>query len=375
MSDHPILLHWYEHDPADEALVISALRSGRLAHAGFTAQLESLVAIACGCTEGVAVSSAGLAMRLLARALDLGPGAEVIVSPLIAPPLAEAIHSTGARVVLADVEPVSLNLDPYGVESRITEKTRLIVFTHSFGNPTHIDRIERLARRHELMLIEDVTEGLGTRHADRPIGSFGRAAVVSLGAESIVNCGGGGVVVAEDARLVAGLRTLRSGRAPEHPAPVTGPIDAMSEVMAAVGIGQLRRLDAMRQRRSVLAETYMRRLMEIPALVVPTVDPATVMAWSGFVCRLDTTFTEHERNNLVRAMRLHDVEMAIPATSLHRRPGGDGLLGPGDRLPICDSVSERLIRLPFHLGLSLRDVDIVAHTLEVMISRENLSRG
>jgi len=375
MDGSEISLRCYLPDPRDETLVREVLRSGRLSHGPMAARLEAAVAGVCGCSDGVAVTSPRAALALVTRWLSAQRMDEVVLSPFAPPTLAEALVDAGMHLVLADVDPVTLNIDPKGLEAHITDRTRAILFTHTFGNPLGVAGVAKIAARYEIPLIEDATEALGTRHKERPCGAWGRVAVLSLGQQSATPCGGGGVIVTDDARLADDLRGLRTGRTPTRATEVTASVDGLSDLHAALGVGQLRRLEDIRDRRTELTGAYLQRLMDVSDIIVPTMDGETDPMWPGLVVRLDTRYTADERDRIVRGMRLHEVEAEIPRPCLHQRAGS--LLErqrPAD-LPIAESVQHRLIRLPFHLGLSARDVEMVVQTLELMISRENLSRG
>lgn len=375
MSDAPIYLHAYDPNLQDEALVLAALRSGRLMRGEFGPELEQRVATLCGVTDAVAVSTAGAAMLLLARALGLRHGDEAIVSPLAPVYVAEALTLSGVRLVMVDIDPVTLNLDAALVEKAWTLRTKAVVFSHTFGNPHGIDAVARVAARHETPLIEECGEALGTTLRGRSAGSFGRVAVVSLGAASAVWSGSGAVVVSDDARLGADLRAMRAGYTGPAAPSTSAAIEGLSELTAAVAVGQLRRLDDLRVRRTALAEAYLRRLIDVRGVVVPTVSEDAAMLWPGMVCRLDAAYSDMERDRVLKGMRNHDVEALSPRRCLHRYPGAAEAVRCDPVPLIAESVAKRLIRLPFHTGMTLREVDLITQTLALMISRENLARG
>jgi perosamine synthetase len=150
----------------------------------------------------------------------------------------------------------------------------------------------------------------------------------------------------------------------------------MSELHAALGLAQLRRLDEIIARRQRVAEAYMRRLLTSTEIVLPTLNEQTVMSWFVFVVRLAASYTREERDRLIAGLRRHDVGAADYFPCIHLQPFYRELFGykPGD-FPIAESVSARTLALPFHNHLSQREVEFVCQTLELMLMRENIKRS
>jgi perosamine synthetase len=399
-------------------LVTTVLRSGRLSIGPAQEQFEKLVAAKVGRDHGVACSSgtAGLHMALLA--LGVGPGDEVVTTPFSFIASANPILYVGATPVFVDVCPKSLNMDPAKVEAAITRRTKAILAVETFGNPTHMDTYASIAAKHELPLVEDCCEALGCSLKGRPCGSFGRIGVFGFYPNKQITTGEGGMIVTDDKRLADLCRSLRSqGRplpsTPGSPAQstglavgmggagVSGPGGApdpraeqgpgtgswltherlgynyrLSELHAALGIAQMKRLSAMVERRQHVAAMYMRRLMTSPDVILPTICADTAMSWFVFVVRLAHTYTRDERDRIIAGMRRHEVGAGDYFPSIHLQPFYRERFGyrPGD-FAICESVSSRTIALPFYNSITEREVDLVCQTLEVMIQRENLKRS
>ena len=373
MNDPSIPIFRYVPHLLDESLVLESFRDGRLAGGARLAELERRVAKICGLSTGVCVSSVTSAVAMLAAGLDLARDDEVIMSPLAPASIAAGLRSRGVRLVFADVCPGTMNLDAARVEAAITPFTKAIVFSHTFGSSAGAPEVAKLAGRQEITLIEDVTEALGSRIADRPVGGFGRAALASMGPFSAIPSGSGGLVLSSDERLGAAVRAIRAGEA--SPLGMVAPVEAgwPSELCVALSLGQARRIEELREQRLQLAVSYMRRLMSTIGVVAPTVDNDEVAPhWSGILCRLEAGYTEEERDGVVRGMRIHEIEVAAP-----RRCVYNFALTESDpaSCTVARSIAKRLIRLPFHLGMSSQDIEMVAQTLALMISRENLSRG
>jgi perosamine synthetase len=394
MSDYEIPLSRPDITDAEIELAVQTLRSGRLSIGPMQERFESLVARRAGARHGVAVSSGTAGLHLVLLALGIGPGDEVITTPFSFIASSNCILYTGAKPVFVDIDPKSLNMDPQRAEEAITPRTKAILAVEAFGNACHMDDYARIAAKYEIPLVEDCCEALGGACHSRPAGSFGRAGVFAFYANKQITTGEGGMIVTDDERLADLCRSMRNqGRPTNTPGP--GDDDEahsnmgmilqherlgynyrLSELHAALGVAQMRRLDEILQRRQEVADVYMQRFMDNPDLILPTVEPQALMSWFVFVVRLAAGYTSEERDRIIRGMRNHEVGAAPYFPCIHLQPFYRERFGhkPGD-FPISESVSQRTIALPFFNSLTAREIDLVAQTLELMISREQLSRG
>ena len=388
MSDTEIPLSRPDVGRLEESLVLEVLRSGRLSIGPMQERFEELVARRVGCRHAVAVSSGTAGLVCALTALGIGPGDEVVTTPLSFIASANSIRLVGATPVFVDIEPKSLNMDPALVERAIGPRTRAILAVETFGNPTHMDAYARLAAKHEIPMIEDCCEALGAMHRGRAAGSFGRAGVFGFYPNKQITTGEGGMIVTDDERLAEVCRSLRNQGRGSANAPNAerdagawlrherlGNNFRLSEINAALGVAQMTRLDELLERRTTVADAYLRRLGGVPRLVLPTVDRDTEMSWFVFVPRLEAGYTREERDRVIRGMRNHEVGAADYFPCIHLQPAyGEYGLGEGS-FPVAESVSSRTIALPFYGSLTEREVDLVSQTLELMLSRETLTRG
>ena len=385
MSDQSIPLSKPDITAHEERLLLETLRSGRLSIGPMVERFEEAIARASGCRHGVAVNSGTSGLHALLMALGIGPGDEVITTPFSFIASSNCIAFVGATPVFVDIDPVSMNMDPAAVEAAITPRTKAILAVEAFGNPVHMDSYARIAARHEITLIEDACEALGATLSGRPAGSFGRAAVFGFYPNKQITTGEGGMIVTDDEYLANHCRSLRNQGRAMAPATDQGSWLAherigynfrLSELNAAVGVAQADRLPEILESRRRVANAYVQRLMAIPELVLPTVAPAVSPSWFVFVVRLETRFTEDERDRIIMGLRNHDVGAAAYFPCIHTQPCYQQKYGfRKGQFPIAESVSQRTIALPFYNTLSTREIDLVAQTLEVMISRQHLSRG
>jgi len=406
MPSHEIPLSRPDISEVEESLVIQTLRSGRLSIGPMTAQFERSVAARVGRSHAVAVNSGTSGLHLIVNALGIGPGDEVITTPFSFIASANCILYAGATPVFVDICPKTLNMDPAKLEAAIGPRTKAIIAVETFGNPWYMDQYEQIAARHEVPLIEDCCEALGTSHKGRPCGSFGRIGVFGFYPNKQITTGEGGMIVTDDHRLAELCRSMRNQGRPLgwQPPPMSsrdaaantrngesvGGVAAgswlrherlgynyrLSEVNAALGVAQMRRLDSIVQRRNDVAQRYISRLAGNPHLIMPTLSEDTAMSWFVFVVRLSTTYTQDDRDRIIKSMRNHDVGAGDYFPCIHLQPFYREQFGfrPG-MFPIAESVSQRTIALPFYNDLSPEDAEHVCATLELMIKRENLRRN
>ncbi|MEM1107537.1 MAG: DegT/DnrJ/EryC1/StrS family aminotransferase [Planctomycetota bacterium] len=373
----------------DVQAVVDTLRSGRLSIGPQLEQFERDLARRSERREGIGVSSGTAGLHLVLLALGVGPGDEVITTPFSFIASANCILMVGAKPVFVDICPKSLNMDPAKAEAAITEKTKAIVAVEVFGNTTHMAELEAISRRHEIALVEDCCEGLGgTAACGRAVGSFGRAGVYGFYPNKQITTGEGGLIVTDDDKLADRCRSLRNqGRAT---AAHTGDNQnagswlaherlgynyRLSEINAALGVVQMRRLDEMLKARRAVAGEYMRRLMDWDDLVLPTVEPGAeaTMSWFVFVLRLTADYGHVERDRIIQGMKRHEIGASNYFPCIHLQPFYKQQFGfkKGD-FPIAESISERTIALPFFNRMDATQVELVCHTLKVMIQREQL---
>ena len=374
--------------------VTDVLRCGRLSIGPRQARFEEMVADRTGRRHGVAVSSGTAGLHLLMLSLGIGPGDEVITTPFSFIASANCISYVGATPVFVDIDPLSLNMDPTKVEAAITQRTKAILAVEVFGNPVHMDRLARIAQAHEVTLIEDACEALGGGYQGQPVGSFGRAAVFGFYPNKQITTGEGGMIVTDDDHIAQTCRTLRNqGRveitdSEELSVPSSSSMGGswleherlgynyrLSEIACALGIAQMERLDAFLEARREVAGLYMQHLMDWEELILPTVplDGSVDMSWFVFVVRLSDLYGQVERDRILSGMTRHEIGVGNYFPCIHLQPYYRQRFGyEKGSFPIAESVSQRTIALPFFNRLDEPQVNLIVHTLQVMIQRERL---
>ena len=313
---------------------------------------EFSVATGSGHTVGVATGTDAIALAL--RALGIGPGDEVITSPLSAAFGALAIMMTGARPVFADVDPFRLTIDPDAVSAAVTPRTAAIMPVHLYGQPADMDGIMRVASRHNLAVVEDACQAHLATCGGRPVGSFGAAAAYSFyPTKNLAALGDGGAMTTNDAGVAERVRRLRNGGQTERYRHVEFGVNSrLDELQAAVLRERLRFLPRWTDERRALAARYRSLLSSRPGIVVPPEFDA------GHVYHLFPILTE-DRAGLQAHLLQRGVETLIHYPHPITRQPALAESQPAD-CPVTDRICAQVLSLPLHPGMSAAAVDEVA---------------
>jgi perosamine synthetase len=361
---------------AEEQAVLEVLRSGHLSLGPRLGEFERAFAAHVTAPLASAVSSGTAGLHLALRAVGVQRGDEVITSPFSFVASANVALYEGARPVFADIDPLTLNLDPQAAAAAVTERTRVLLPVHIFGYPAALPAFEALAARHGLGLVEDACEALGAVHGDGiPVGGRGHPAVFGFYANKQLTTGEGGMVTLGDPALKERIDSERNqGRAPDM-----GWLDhdrlgfnyRLSDVACAIGLAQLERLGEMLAARALVAERYREALAGIEALQLPCPDrDGDVRGWFVFVVQLPRGV---DRDGVVRALAAEGVQSkpylpAIHLMSFYRERFGHR----EGEFPVCEDVASRSLALPFFPGMGEGQVARVAQTLRALLSRPSV---
>jgi perosamine synthetase len=344
-------------DVGEEELaeVAAVLESGQLTMGPKVAEFEELLAGACGVEHAVAVSSGTAALHLAILALGLEAGDEVLVPAYTFPATANVVALAGLRPVLVDVDPETMNLDVERVADACGPRTRAVLAVHLFGRPLDWEALEA-AVPDGVVLLEDAAGALGAQRRGGPCGSLGRMGCLSFHPRKIVTTGEGGAVTTDDEALAASIRSMRhhGWEAGDMPAP--GVNYRLSDVLCALGIPQVRRLDELLAARARIAAAYTERLADV--VETPAADESDVHGWQAYVVRVD------RRDEILASLRADGIEAQIGTYALHRL----GAYADEGSFPGADAAYERALALPFHTTLEDPDLDLVASALTRLVS-------
>jgi dTDP-4-amino-4,6-dideoxygalactose transaminase len=336
---------------AELAAVTEVLESGQLTMGSKVGELEDALTRAVGTAHAAVVSSGTAALHLALLALELGPGDEVIVPAYTFPATANVVELVGAKAVLADVEPDTFNVDPAAVAAAVTPRTRAVMAVHLFGRPVAWEALQTAVPQ-EVALLEDAAGALGARYRGTPCGALGTLACLSFHPRKIVTTGEGGAVTTDEAALDASVRRLRNhGWATLGDMPAPGFNYRLPDVLCAIGIPQVERLESLLDARERVAGWYEERLSEL--VLTPWADEGDRHGWQAYVVQLE------RRNEALAALRDAGIEAQIGTWALHRlEPYREQGSFPG-----ADAAFERALALPFATTTTEVEVDRVVEVL------------
>ena len=358
--------------------VVRCLRSGWLTSGPLVAEFEDAFATYLGVKHALAVNSCTSALHLALEAVGVGPGDEVITSPMTFTATAAVIEHLGARPVLADCEPRTLNLDPGAVAAAVTPRTKAILPVHFAGQACAMDALEDLARRHGLAVVEDAAHALPTRAADgRLVGTIGDATCFSFYVTKTITTGEGGMVTTDRDDLAERMKVMRlhgmskdawrryaKGGSWSYDIVAPGFKYNLPDVAAALGIVQLRRSEEFRARRAEIARAYDEGLAGIPGVHTPVVADADAHAWHLYVIQVDPDVLSIDRDGFIRELTDRGIGVSVHFIPLHRHTYYRDRYGfaPGD-LPVAQRAFERILSLPIYPKMDDADVARVVHAV------------
>ena len=359
---------------AEETAVRKVLRSGWITTGPTAHAFEAALAKRLGAKHLALVSSATIGLSLALEALGVGPGDEVITSPITFVATANVIMHRGARVRFVDVDPETLTLDPAAARRAVNAKTRAILPVHLAGHPADLDPLLRLARTHRLAVIEDAAHAFGARYKGQPIGLWGDATVFSFHAVKNLTSAEGGAVTVKDPEVLARIRRLANHgldadawqrfreRRWGYVMPEPGYKANLSDLHAAVGLAQLARFNAFQKRRRAISAAYHRAFVDNPALNVPTQARWTEHAWHVYILRLRPERVKIHRDRFLEALAAEGILGNVHYFPVHLQPYYRKTYGyaPGD-LPVAEAASRATVTLPLYPAMTDTDVrDVVA---------------
>jgi dTDP-4-amino-4,6-dideoxygalactose transaminase len=354
--------------PEVEQSVLDVLRSGQLAQGARVAAFERAFAEFCGVPHAVAVNNGTTALTAALEGLGIGPGDEVLTSPLTFVATVNAVLSTGARVRFADVGAEDFTLDPEAVQDALTDQISVLMPVHLFGQTADMDALVDIAATRRVHLVEDAAQAHGARFRQRAAGAFG-VGCFSFYATKNLTTGEGGMITTRDAALADRLRLIRNhGMRTRYEYEVVGHNYRMTDLAAAVGIPQLARYPEQVERRRRNAARLTERLGGLPGLVVPRVMAGRDHVWHQFTI-LVTEEARVGRAELAAAMGERGVESGIYYPRLvHDYPcyAGHPLVVRGDT-PVAAGIARHCLSLPVHGGLQPGDVDRVADVVREIL--------
>ncbi|MDY7080702.1 MAG: DegT/DnrJ/EryC1/StrS aminotransferase family protein [Chloroflexota bacterium] len=336
---------------AEKQAVLEVLESGMLVQGQRVARLEEQFAEVCGTRYGVATSSGTTALHIALLAHDIGPGDEVITTPFTFIATVNAILFVGARPVLVDIDEETFNVNPALIEAAVTPLTRAVIPVHLYGHPCDMDAVMDIARRHDLVVVEDAAQAIGATYQGKPVGGFGTGCF-SLYATKNIAAGEGGMITTDDEALAERCRMLRShGMRRRYYHEFMGYNFRMTNLHAAIAVAQMDRLEEFTARRRANA-AYLSE--NITSVVTPRVREGYEHVWHQYTVRVDGG---RDRDAAVQQLKDAGVGTGIfyPVPA-HQHDYLRKVVGELS-LPVAERLAKEVISLPVHPGLSQADLE------------------
>jgi perosamine synthetase len=342
----------------EERLVLAVLRSGQLAQGPMVARLEVEFATLCGVRHAIAVNSGTAALVAAMEAAELQPGDEVVTTPFTFAATLNAILEAGATARFADIDLETFNIDPDGLAAAITDRTRVVMPVHLYGQPAAMDTISELSSARDLLIIEDAAQAHGATVAGRKVGSFG-IGCFSLYATKNVSTGEGGIITTDHDELADRLRLLRNqGMRAGYRYEIAGHNYRLTDLQAAIALPQLERLEASTARRRAHAARLSAGLEGMIGIVAPVVAVGRTHVFHQYTIRV-TTEARLDRDALAARLRARGVGTGIyyPRVVFDYDCYRDH---PGvvvSEVPEAFRAAREVLSLPVHPHLSVSDID------------------
>ena len=349
-----------ELEEADLRCVEEVVRSGWIMQGPKVEALERVVAEFCGAPHAVAVSSGTTALHLMLHASGIGPGDEVIVPSFSWIATANCVAYCGAKPVFCDVDPDTYNMTPALAEVAISPRTKAILAVHQFGMPCDLDGFARLAQERRVMLFEDAACAIGSEYRGSRIGGFkgSRAACLSFHPRKVVTTGEGGMLLTGDAMLAAKVRSLRNHGLEGTRFTEVGYNYRLTDLQAALGIGQIARLPDTLGKRRVIAEIYHKELGSVDGIGLPVESSGCRSNVQSFMIRF-ANGGHAQRDRVAAALAERGVATRPAIAPIHLEPCYVGA-APAPCLPNTERIAADGLVLPLYASMSSTQVVEVA---------------
>ncbi len=364
--------------------VLGVLKTPNLSLGPKLREFEQDLADFVGVKYAIAVNSGTSGLHLIVRALGIKRGDEVITTPFSFIASSNCILFEGAIPVFVDIKSDTLNIDPDLIEGSITPRTKAILAVDVFGYPADWGALKKIARKHNLKLIEDSAEAIGSEFKGKKCGSFGDAAILSFYPNKQITTGEGGVILTNNKRIAEfSLSTRNQGREVKiqretgrkfgHKSILEhmrlGYNYRISDINSALGVAQLARIRELMERRKRVFELYTERLCQIPELRLPHVESNVKVNWFVYVVGLPSRYRRKDRDRVIKKLKERGVQASNYFPCIHLQPFYQRSFGyRKGSFPVAEYASDRALALPFYNTISSRDVDFVTKTLREILS-------
>lgn len=377
----PYALPMIEEEEINE--VVATLKSGWIAKGPRTIELEKRFAEFVGAKHAIAMNSCTAALHIALLAAGVGPGDEVITTPMTFSASANTIIHTGATPVFVDIDPETFCIDPAKIEEKITAKTKAIVPVHYSGQACNMDEIRRIAEKHNLFVSEDAAHAIYTEYKGKYIGAEGLAASFSFYATKNIATGEGGMLTTNDDEIAEKARVLSShgmtkaawnrygkGGNWRYDIEYPGYKYNMFDIQAALGLRQLDKIDRMQNRRFEIVKAYNDTFGAMPQLIIPKAASYTTHSWHLYVLQLDLSKLTIDRDKFIEEMGNENIGVSVHFIPVHLMSYYVNTYGykRGD-FPITESYFDRIVSLPLYPTMSDEDMEDVIYAVKRIVEK------
>lgn len=369
-------------DNAEIRFVQECLNSGWVTQGPFVQKFENIFAQRHSVEHALATTSCTAALHLAMLALGIGPGDEVIVPAFTWITSAHSVEYTGAKVVFADIDPATFNMDPNAFEAAITPRTKGVVAVHLFGLPAPMDEIITVARKHNLFVVEDAACAIGTEYDGHPVGGIGDAGCFSFHPRKVVTTGEGGMLTTNRSDIAEKVKSFRNhgstghflSKTPEMNKPYyMGPFDMLgynlrlSDIQASVGVAQMAKLDTLLAERKAIAGRYNEKLKGMDGFEIPRVPGKCTHTYQSYVIRITGSSAHERRNSIMDEMAAANIQTRPGTHAVHRQGyyKNKYSLKP-EMFPNAAMCEDTTITLPVFHGMTDDEQDQVVEKIKAL---------
>lgn len=346
----------------EQKAVFNVLTSGVIAQGPKVAEFEEKFAKYIGTKYAVAVSSGTTALHLALLALGIGPGDEVITTPFTFIASANSILYVGAKPIFVDICEDDLNIDPAKIEAKVTKKTKAILPVHLYGQAASMDEIMKIAKKHKFFVIEDACQSHGAIYKGKKAGSIGDCGCFSFYPTKNMTTGEGGIVTTNNKKIYEKIKILREhGSKKKYYHEALGYNFRMTDIEAAIGIEQLKKLNKFNKRRQENAKILTEGLKNIKGIITPKVKENYTHTFHQYTVRITKEFKK-SRDETAQILNKKGIGTGIHYPLPIHKQFLYKKLGYKDKFPIAEKLSQEVLSLPVHPGLSSKDLKKIINT-------------
>ena len=377
----PYARHWI--DEQDIIEVIEVLKDNWLTTGPKIDELERKIADYCHAKYAVAVTNGTAALHAACFAAGIKNGDEVITSPMTFAASANCVLYQGGIPVFADIDPVTYNIDPEQIERQITDRTKAIITVDYTGQPAEMDRINEIASRHQLLVIEDAAHSLGAEFKGKKVGSMAELTTFSFHPVKHITCGEGGMVLTNNRQLYNKMKQFRThgiikGSASDNCGQepwlyqqlFLGYNYRMTDFQAALGISQLKKIDMFISKRREIAEQYNRAFSTLDLVEIPAQVSGSNSSWHLYIIKLKLEKLKVGRKEVFKALRQENLGVNVHFIPVYYHPYYQKLGYKKGLCPVAEDLYERIITLPLFPKMTEHDVEYVINNVTALL-REN----